>query len=687
MFPITTPFKIFTGLDGKPLSNGKVYIGQVATDPTVPANQVPVFWDSDLTIPAAQPLTTNAGYIVHNGTPSNVFTAETYSITVKNASNIQVFYAADSADFDYGAILAKPTGASLIGFISNYIGGVYRTVMDKLRDHVSVKDFGAKGDGITDDTAAVQAATNSGRAVYFPGGTYRVAGVSYTGRVNWYSKGDATIMSDVEVLAVTNGSYSKIKDIRFVNITAPWIIRRNKLTWALEFGPAQSNEEGYQPTVSDLDIWSTLTPAQQGQDIGPKLTFAGNASGIEVSGLTGEFLSILIYDAQYSSVHDCNFRAGKNFAGGIVFWNINGQIGYSNSAVDNVIRYPSFCGVTAARNYDGVMSRNRVDGGGESGIKTYQNETGGVDARCYRMQVQDNNVTFMFYDSLDLASDFPLTGTKDSRHTVTGNNCFGSRQTGLHIDGLLCMISGNNLRGHFQDGIKAFVNNSMIAGNMVSDNNRRLTAAGVHHITIEGGGNSISGNRIRTAGAPGAPIYAIGNNYASSNLSPDGAFFWGNVGSITASLVGNADMLETMQNTVPQRFRQNSTTVPAFELYSESNTIPDVDFDFHPRHEQLRNPIARIKGYVSVGNDNAEYGGMILYGASDGALYRGFYLGSNPGIPGKVFPVLNVSNVAVTPAMLDTSSLSFWVDEAGNALKLSVKYSNGTTKTASIALT
>lgn len=332
-------------------------------------------------------------------------------------------------------------------------------------------------------------------------------------------------MSDVEVLAVTNGSYSKIKDIRFVNITAPWIIRRNKLTWALEFGPAQSNEEGYQPTVSDLDIWPTLTPAQQGQDIGPKLTFAGNASGIEVSGLTGEFLSILIYDAQYSSVHDCNFRAGKNFAGGIVFWNINGQIGYSNSAVDNVIRYPSFCGVTAARNYDGVMSRNRVDGGGESGIKTYQNETGGVDARCYRMQVQDNNVTFMFYDSLDLASDFPLTGTKDSRHTVTGNNCFGSRQTGLHIDGLLCMISGNNFRGHFQDGIKAFVNNSMIAGNMVSDNNRRLTAAGVHHITIEGGGNSISGNRIRTAGAPGAPIYAIGNNYASSNLSPDGAFF------------------------------------------------------------------------------------------------------------------------------------------------------------------
>jgi hypothetical protein len=58
-------------------------------------------------------------------------------------------------------------------------GAVTRTVQSRLRDSVSVKDFGAVGDGVTDDTAAIQAAVeyaiNNKQNLVFTSATYVIS--------------------------------------------------------------------------------------------------------------------------------------------------------------------------------------------------------------------------------------------------------------------------------------------------------------------------------------------------------------------------------------------------------------------------------------------------------------------------------------------------------------------------------
>lgn len=75
-----------------------------------------------------------------------------------------------------------PVAVSLEGsmaapdYTANGIGSVTRTSSDKFSDSISVKDFGAKGDGLTDDTLAIQQALTAYDSVYLPEGSYLISG-------------------------------------------------------------------------------------------------------------------------------------------------------------------------------------------------------------------------------------------------------------------------------------------------------------------------------------------------------------------------------------------------------------------------------------------------------------------------------------------------------------------------------
>lgn len=198
---ISTPPKLqFFDNAGNPLAGGKVYTYAAGT--TTPQA---TYTDYTGGVANANPVILNT-----RGEASIWFTTAQYKIKLTDADDVEI-YTVDNLngpDLATLALLAASSGSSLIGYINTGTGATARTVQARLRDMLSVKDFGAVGDGTTNDATAIQNAINaaaalpasggssglggiSGATVYFPPGVYRInSGLTVTNGVKLVGNGE-----------------------------------------------------------------------------------------------------------------------------------------------------------------------------------------------------------------------------------------------------------------------------------------------------------------------------------------------------------------------------------------------------------------------------------------------------------------------------------------------------------------
>lgn len=167
---------------GNPRAGAKLYFYTTGT--TTP---LATYSNSGLTVANANPVVADSA-----GLFGEIFLTQsaTYKVVLKTAADVTVWTADPVAGGTTSLDLAGLVNAAAITntvaeqqaitnkiqFLAADAGAVTRSVRSKLRDTVSITDFGAALDGTTDDTAAWNAALATGKDIYFPAGTSKITG-------------------------------------------------------------------------------------------------------------------------------------------------------------------------------------------------------------------------------------------------------------------------------------------------------------------------------------------------------------------------------------------------------------------------------------------------------------------------------------------------------------------------------
>lgn len=132
---VSMPSQLFTlARKFQAASNGKIFIGKIDTDPTIPENQIQVYLENEdgTTVPVSQPLIINqAGYPVYNGQTAKFVTVQGHSMAVYDSYGAQQFYYPNVLKYDpdqFKKVINGKDGAYEVGYGSTTVGDYLDTL-------------------------------------------------------------------------------------------------------------------------------------------------------------------------------------------------------------------------------------------------------------------------------------------------------------------------------------------------------------------------------------------------------------------------------------------------------------------------------------------------------------------------------------------------------------------------------
>lgn len=334
---------------------------------------------------------------------------------------------------------------------------------------VSVTDYGAVGDGVTDDTAAIQAAitANYGGSVFFPYGTYLISsGLTVTAGIKLYGGGFGSIIK-------VNSSVTRFLPVTVQNLVTPvtgFIMRdmalNGNLKCQLDAGVLQLNN-ATDFIVDHVRIYNAGTPGESASQ---------GVNGIGVS--AGALDNV----GSQGSITNCIIEATTK---GGINWTTQAINGYiAGNIVRNCTGNGSTPGIQLNGGFNATVIGNHVYGNQGPGI--YIATVGTTPEYGPRHAIIANNHCYSNgTNGFEWANGYT---TYYGRIIIAHNQSYSNGVGGVSGSGFLIqndthgIIQGNYAYNNFYSGFSLSGSTSStdltLVDNVAENNNQAATAAG-----------------------------------------------------------------------------------------------------------------------------------------------------------------------------------------------------------------